>query len=151
MAPTRSLVAAAMAIVTLTACSPITTAGPYAASDGVRFELGQHVVGDNLMVLAAAEGAQGTVVGTLTNRGPDDTVVSMAIDGEPVTDVDVSAGQTVRLGPGFDIEVPLEAVGAPPGATVPVTVSSPAVGATALSLPVLDGTLAEYADLVPSP
>lgn len=134
----------------LSACSatnPATTNVDYAASDGVDLTLGSLDLG-NLLVLAASEGAPGTVLGSVTNGGSERTSVQIGLpDADPVT-LQVDAGETVLLGPDQE-PVDLDAVPAPPGALVELTVGSEADGTTSLQVPVLDGTLEQYADLVP--
>ncbi len=63
--------------------------------------------------------------------------------------IPVAAGETVYLGAedGFDAQI--GRVDAAPGAMLPVTVSTTTGEEQALSLPVLDGTLEEYAHLLP--
>lgn len=152
--PTRrtGAVAAALAATALLAgCSatnPITTSFEYDPSDGVSERLGDVRVG-NLMVLTAEEGSAGTVLGFVSNAGDEATSVVLAVGEEQSAAIDVPAGGTVLLGPDGDESVDLDAVAAPPGSKVDVTVTSDVAGAATFEVPVLDGTLPEYADLVP--
>ena len=131
-----------------TATNPITTMDDYSPSDGVRGRLGTVSLG-NIMVLTAEEGAPGTVLGSVTNDGEEEISVSLGlVDGEPVT-VDVPGGDTVLLGPDQDEEIELESVPAEPGGLVDMLVSADREGEATLRVPVLDGTLPEYAELVP--
>lgn len=135
----------------LTACSatnPITTTTNYAASDGVRVDLDDVRLG-NLMVLASAEGAPGVVVGQVTNDGDQAVRVTLAVEGAVSDPVAVEARGTTLLTPDGGTEVLLEAVPAAPGAYVDLRVAVDGGGGTTASVPVLDGTLPEYADLVP--
>lgn len=134
-----------------TAFQPPTTSIPYNASDGVRVTVDDEVRADNLLVLAAAQGAPGTLLGALTNAGQDDSRVSLTSDGMLVGTVRVPAGGTVLLGPGKDAEVSLGETTAPPGAVLPLQLATRAGGTAAVSVPVLDGSLPEYAPLVPTP
>ena len=66
------------------------------------------------------------------------------------------AGQTVLLGaPGgnsdADETIVFKSIPEPPGAVVPVTVATTTAGSVSLDVPVVDGTLSEYADSLPSP
>lgn len=154
MARRRSLVPVVVALALLLAgCSTtntMTTRNPYEPSDGVRAELDQVTVG-NLLILAAAEGAPGTVIGYVSNTGTDAVRVTIGVadasEGRPVR---VRAGETVLLGPDGDDTVDVESVPVPPGGVVDVTVSSGQGGTTTVPVPVLDATLPEYADLVPT-
>ena len=149
----RVLAATAGLAVALSGCSAtnqITTRNDYAASDGVRSQLGDVVLG-NLIVLTSAEGEPGTLLGSVTNRGQGSVEVTLAIGGSAAQDpIDLDAGQTVILGPDQDVELEIDSVPAPPGAFVDVFVSSDQGGTSTVGVPVLDGTLPEYADLVPA-
>ena len=148
----RVLASAAALAVVLSGCSAtneITTRNEYAASDGVRAELGDVVMG-NLLVLTSAEGEAGTVLGSLTNNGQSDVEITLGVgEGGAQDPIDLPAGGTVLLGPEQDVELEVDSVPAAPGALVDVTVTSDAGGSSTVRVPVLDGTLAEYADLVP--
>lgn len=150
------VVGVAVAGLTLAGCSAtnqITTEDVYSASDGVRFELGD-VRGSNLHVLVAAEGDPGTLQGGLINDGTEDRSVTLAI-GDDETVVELGPKETVLLGvadaegEGY-AEVTFPAVDAPPGGLVPVTISTPEDGSIVQQVPVLDGTLPEYASQVPT-
>lgn len=155
-AGTRSRVAvvgAALAVAAgLAGCSatnPMTTQNNYDASDGVSVELGDVTV-RNLLVLTSAEGAPGTVLGAVSNGGGDSTRVSFTVAGEQAgRPVPVDANGTVVLGPESDATVDLDAVPAAPGGLLELEISSDLGGTSTVQVPVLDGTLPEYADLVP--
>ena len=143
----------AAALVALAGCSatnPITSDDPYSASDGVRGEVGD-VTAENLFLLTAAKGDPGALQGALTNRGDESVEVRIAGEQDSEsTDVRVPAGQTVLLGAeGEDVQ--LGSVPVEPGATTPLTLTTGAAGSVTLDVPVLDGTLPEYATLVPTP
>jgi hypothetical protein len=148
---TRSAAAAVAAIAVLAGCSatnPITTSFDYDPSDGVSQRLGDVRVG-NLLLLAAEEGGAGTFVGFVANGGGQPASVVIALGGEQSDQIDVPAGQTVLIGPEGDETVDVEAVPAAPGSKVDVTVTTDVSGAATVQVPVLDGTLPEYADLLP--
>lgn len=143
--PLRVALAASAALLAA-GCSyvnPITTNETYAASDGLLIDIGD-VRGANVLVVKADGGS--AVVGTLFNRGTDDTTVSVAIEGVVVI-VQVEAGDSVRLG--FD-EGDVPVVGgevSTAGLLEPVTVT---VGdeTQTVATPIVDDTLPEYAGLV---
>lgn len=150
------VVGVAVAGLTLAGCSAtnqITTEDEYSASDGVRATIGD-VRASNLLVLTAAEGDPGTLQGGLINQGTEDRSVTLAI-GEEETVVELGPRETVLLGvsdaedEGF-AEVTFPAIEAPPGGLVPVTISTPEGGSIVVQVPVLDGTLPEYASQVPT-
>lgn len=144
------LAAASLAAVALAGCSyvnPITTHKNYAASDGT-----QLVVGDvsalNLIVLAEDVDSPATLIGTLVNDSSEAVTVDISLDGESATNVMLDAGETVKLGPtDGDTEVSGTAVAAP-GFVAPVSFTAPSGEVQAVEVPVLDGTLPEYTDLV---
>ena len=124
-----------------------TTELQYTPSDGVQGTLGDVDV-RNVFMVAQDQDSPGTMVGSLVNNGSED--VTVTISGESLSqDVDVPAGEVVTLGPDGDESVEVERVGVVPGRLLPVTVSG---GGEELDLavPVLDGSLPEYAELVPT-
>jgi hypothetical protein len=148
----RPVVVGAVALVAaavLSGCSatnPITTEMAYAASDGVRATLGD-LTAENLLLVAAAADTPGALQGALTNRGDEDLEVELDLDGD-IALVPVAAGETVLLGGEDGEEVVLDTPGEP-GSTVEMTLTTDAAGSETVPVPVLDGTLPEYADLVP--
>ena len=143
-----ALLLAASAL-TLTGCSatnPVATNQEYAASDGVDARLGELEFG-NLLVLTAEQDAPGTVLGSVTNRSDRSMTVQIGLAGDE-TSMRLSAGETLLLSP-EDAAVDLAAVPAAPGALVELVLGSDTEGTTSLQAPVLDGTLTQYAPLVP--
>ncbi|ADG73574.1 putative lipoprotein [Cellulomonas flavigena DSM 20109] len=152
---TRAAVAglAAAAALALTGCSatnPITTLDSYAASDGTAAQVGS-VRALNLLVVAEAEGAAGVLTGALSNRSGDDEDVTLTVGGGEPVDVEVAAGSSVLVGvtdvpAGYaTVEVPVAAVDTAPGGLTTVTIASGSSGTTEIRVPVVDGTLPEYA------
>ena len=132
------------------ACSPITTMNSYAPSDGVRGDLGTQLRVENLMILSPAEGAEGIVLGGLVNETTSPVDVSLAVEGvSGGQQLSVPAQDTLLLGPDHEA-VTIPTVPVPPGAVVSVQVSTPESGSLALDVPVLDGTLPAYRELVPA-
>lgn len=150
----RTVVVGALALAvaaTLTGCSvtnPITTEKPYAASDGVRATLGD-LTAENLLLIAAEADGPAALQGALTNRGTESLTVEIATAGSSER-IRVASGATVLLG-GTDGEDVVLDTPVGPGATAEVTLSTGAGGTDTVPVPVLDGTLPEYADLVPQP
>jgi hypothetical protein len=150
---TAGIAVAGLVLAGCSATNQITTEDEYSASDGVRLVLGD-VRGSNLIVLVAAEGDPGTLQGGLINDGVEDRSVTVSI-GDEETTVELGPKETVLLGVGREsedgfAEVTFPAVDVPPGGLVPVTVSTPEDGSIDVQVPVLDGTLPEYASAVPS-
>ncbi|WP_369369953.1 hypothetical protein AB1046_14200 [Promicromonospora sp. Populi] len=136
----------------LAACAPTTTTLTYDPSDGVGVSvLGEEQTdlrGINLMVISAAEGEAGNVLGALANETADDVSFTLEAPGASPVTVAVPAGGTVYLGTETGQAVQLDTVDAAPGEYVTATLT---VGADSrdFELPVLDGTLPEYADYLP--
>ncbi len=147
---TAASTCAVLATLALTGCSvtnPITTQDDYDASDGVGIALGD-VRLVNVLVIGTDEGEAGVVVGSVTNDG-DDAEVTLEIDGTEAGSFRVDAGETVQLGGDEGEEVTVDSLPVPAGAFVDLTVTS-TTGTITTGVPVLDGTLPEYADVVPS-
>lgn len=137
----------------LAACSPTTTTLNYDPSDGVGVSvLGEDdtdLRGINLMVVAAAEGEQGNVLGALANKTSEDVSFTLEAPGASPVTLDVPAGGTVYLGTESGEAVSLDTVSAAPGDFLDAVLSVGGDSAE-FQLPVLDGTLPEYADQVPT-
>ncbi|MFI6425730.1 hypothetical protein [Promicromonospora sp. NPDC050880] len=137
----------------LAACSPTTTTLNYDPSDGVGVsvlgEENRDLRGINLMVVSAAEGEAGNVLGALANQTAEDAAFTLEAPGAAPVTLDVPAGGTVYLGTETGETVALDTVGAAPGEYLDAVLT---VGADSkeFQLPVLDGTLPEYAELLPA-
>ena len=141
------IAAATLAAAVLAGCStinPITTQMEYDASDGVSVEIGE-VRGLNLMVVTDEQGATGVLTGTLHNTGTEDVAVSASIDGDAIATIDVPAGATVKLGGDQGDAAVTGVVPVAPGLLTDVAFQTPAAGQVTEQVPVLDGTLPEYA------
>lgn len=150
---TTGLAVAGLVLAGCSATNPMTTEDQYSASDGVRVTLGD-VRASNLLVLSAAEGDVGSMQGGLVNQSSEDRTVTLAV-GDEETTVELGPKETVLLGTGRGsedgfAEVTFPAVDVPPGGLVEVTVSTPEAGSIVVEVPVLDGTLPEYASAVPT-
>ncbi|WP_062387723.1 hypothetical protein [Demequina iriomotensis] len=145
--PARLLPLAAALALTVAGCStinPITTQMAYDASDGVSVEIGE-VTGLNLLVITEAEGSAAVLTGSLRNAGDEDVTVSASIDGAEIASIDVPAGATVRLG-GDEGEAAVTGTStAAPGLLQDVSFQTETAGQVTEQVPVLDGTLPEYA------
>lgn len=140
------------------ATNDITSQSVYSASDGVRATLGD-LTAENLLIVAEAADAPGALQGALTNRGDDALTVELSLEGSTER-VRVESGATVLLGGGpgeggadgdTREQVVFDTAGGAPGSTVELTLRTDVAGEQTVPAPVLDGTLPEYADLVPEP
>ncbi|WP_062516173.1 hypothetical protein [Demequina gelatinilytica] len=144
--PARALPLAALALVAA-GCStvnPITTQMAYDASDGVSVELGD-VTGLNLLVITEAEGSAAVLTGSFKNSGAEDATVAASLDGGSIVSIEIPAGATVRLG-GDEGETHVAGTStAAPGLLQEVLFQTETAGQISEDVPVLDGTLPEYA------
>ncbi|WP_127126544.1 hypothetical protein [Georgenia sp. SYP-B2076] len=148
----RSLIAAAAlgASLVLAGCSvanPITTQGAYAASDGVRAELGGVTV-ENLLILTEGEGETGHVLGSIVNHTTEPVQVTLTL-GENGGSIPfrLPAEGTVNL---TDEGTALESVDVPAGAVLPGSISTSGAGSVSVPVPVLDGTIPPYDEYLAS-
>jgi hypothetical protein len=156
--PTRPVALAvgglALAGLALTGCSPITTQEQYAASDGVAAQLGDQVKAGNLMIISEGEGEPGVLVGGLTNLTDEGTELTVRVGSESFG-LPLGPRETLLLGtttevPGAAVEdVRISSVPAPPGAFTDLTLASMTAGEVTVGIPVLDGTLEPYDQLLP--
>lgn len=150
--------AALLAAVPLAGCTyiaPQTTTKSYDASDGVGINVGGVEIRDALIVTASADDP-GRLLGSVINQGQSEATlrISAQAGGRPVVDdtVTVPAGGVVRLGPATrgEQDVLLTPAVAEPGALFGLTFSAGGQDQQ-VAVPVLDGTLKEYAPYVPTP
>lgn len=147
--PALALGVAGLALA-LSACSPITTDEPYAASDGIRAQVGQLEV-LNLMIVSESKGSEGRLLGAASSSSEEsDTLTITAEDGSIDIPVSLGAGETVNFSGDEDEVVLVDDVSVEPGSNVRVTLTNDAGESVDVHVPVLDGTLAEYADSVPA-
>ncbi|MFC7879366.1 hypothetical protein [Isoptericola sp. NPDC057391] len=137
----------------LAACSPTITTKPYAPSDGIRVNLTDQVRGINLMVVSEGEGEPGAVLGALANSSAEDVDFVLAAEGAEPISLTVPAGQTVYLSADQEgdqaVDAQLDTVATHPGGDLDATLSGAGTEED-FFLPVMDGTLPEYAAWVPS-
>ncbi|TRW43230.1 hypothetical protein [Georgenia yuyongxinii] len=147
----RSAIAATMlgAALVLAGCSvanPITTQMAYAPSDGIRVEVADGVVVENLMVLTESKGGEGHVVGAVVNRSKENALVTLILgEGGGGVPVRVPAGGTADL---LADGVTVASVGVAPGAVLPSTVGAEGAGQVSVDVPVLDGTIPPYDEVL---
>lgn len=133
-----------------TGCTFIThqaTTNAYPASDGVNVETtGGPVEVRNAMVIATDDGSAGNLVAAFINPTDTDADLTIGVAGDELV-IPVPAGESISLGANED-PLLIENLDVMPGATVEIYFSSGEAGSTN-EIPVLDGTLEYYTDLVP--
>ena len=142
----------ALVLVGTTGCtfiSPQATTINYSASDGVNVsdETGPVVV-RNAFIVANEDGSVGNFVAAIVNPSDEKATLTITVEGIDPMAVTVPAGGTVSLGAD---EAPLRIVDLDtmPGATIEVHFQSGDSSGVKADVPVLDGALPYYADLVP--
>lgn len=147
------VVAALASAVTLSGCqamSPIQTNVSYQAANGVAVDLGGVQIRD-LLVISGAKGEVGTLSGMVVNKGAEPVTITFADANGGSALAKVPPGGQARLSGVEGIEpLTLPAIAAPPGGILKVTVSTPAEGASEVSVPVLLPS-GDYATITPAP
>jgi len=151
----RLVASAALSAVVLlgaTGCtfiSPQATTIQYSASDGVNVSDADGPIDiRNAFIVATDDGSVGNLIAAFVNPTDEKATLTLSVDGIDSFTVTVPAGETVSLG--ADAE-PLRVVDldTKPGATIEVHFQSGDSTGVKTQVPVLDGALPYYADLVP--
>lgn len=121
----------------------------YSPSDGVSVDAtGGDIVVRNAMIIATEDGSSGNLVAAFVNDGDKSSRIDINIEGT-MLNVRVPAGERISLGADED-PLLIEDLGVMPGADVEVLFVSGDGDAVPTAVPVLDGSLPEYADLAPA-
>lgn len=126
--------------------SPVQTSLPYQASDGVPVDLGEVQIHD-LVVVSAAKGSPGNVVGQVVNTSGSAQTILFADGGSAKASAQVPPHTTERLAGGKQVILPSMPV--PPGAVISLQVATQASGVHIVQVPVLGPDL-YYKTLAPS-
>jgi hypothetical protein len=132
-------------------CAMITyqaTTEKYDASDGVSADVGTLDIRNILVV--SEDGRDGNLVMTVVNTGEDDVTLEVqAVDGNASAELDIDAGETISLGTDQEDPLLLENIDAEVGGLLPLYFQYGTEEGAEVQVPVLDGRLTEYQDLVP--
>ena len=147
-----SAAVSALVLLGATGCTFITpqsTTVEYSASDGVNVTgLEGPIDVRNAMIIATEDGSTGNFVAAVYNTSAEDATLTIEIEGfDPLT-IDIDAGDSVSLGADAD-PLRIDELDIEPGATVTMYFQAGDVTGATADVPVLDGTLPYYADLVP--
>lgn len=129
--------------------SPQATKIEYAASDGVNVSDADGPIDvRNVFVVATEDGSVGNLIGAIVNPTDERATLTITLPGSDSFTITVPAGDSISLG--ADAE-PLRIVDLDtmPGATVEIHFQSGDSTGVKTAVPVLDGSLSYYADLVP--
>jgi len=148
-------VAASVLAVALTGCSLFAvhqTLHPYDASDGVSVTVGDVRIVNALVF--SEDGQDGNFTGAAVNSGERDIdlVLQYSSDGEKVdVELEIAAGETVRIGSGEAGQVFLPAIDTAPGSLLKIYFNYAGSQGKQVDIPVLDTALPEYDGLLPTP
>jgi len=149
-----ALTAAALGLglLTVTGCGYITpqqTTHQYAASDGIRADLGPLEL-RNFMIVSAGEDEPGRLLGAVYNSSSQDVTLRVnGADGSQ-TEVPVKANSYTLLNDSTD-EAILSTTGGIPGSLVDVKITEDGTNVNdTVKVPVLDATLKEYEEYLPA-
>jgi len=150
LARVAAVAAVAIALSACSAINPITTQKEYQASDGVHVTLSDDAEAINLLVVTTAKDAPAVLTGSIHNGGSDDLTVTLSIDGVISANVTVSPDTSVKLGVGEGEQLVQGTSPAAPGGLAAVWIGTEELGATQTEVPIVDGTLAPYNEIVDS-
>jgi hypothetical protein len=145
----------ALVAIALAGCNFITpqqTLVPYESSDGVSTRVGDVDVLNAVVV--SDDGISGNLVFSAVNTSADDVELAVQFEsgGDKTTlDVDLDAGATGQFGFGDGGQLFLADIDTRPGGLIPIYFQYGDQQGRQVLVPVLDGTLEEYASLVPTP
>ncbi|MFJ5957668.1 hypothetical protein ACIQC5_17140 [Paenarthrobacter sp. NPDC092416] len=123
------------------------TSHQYSASDGIKADLGQLQL-RNILIVASGENQPGRVIGAVFNKSSSDATLTISGSNGAQTEIPVKANSETYLNDDADAAV-LSSAGTIPGGLTPVTIRSGSDSAK-INVPVVDGTLPEYAKYLPS-
>ncbi|MDN3311065.1 DNA modification methylase [Microbacterium oryzae] len=153
---TRALASAALAglvILGATGCQAVTSQATtiiYSPADGVSVPdaEGAPIEIRNAVVIADDEGEQGNLAAALVNRTESAGTLTLEW-GDESTTVRVPADSVVSLGTAAEDPLLLDAIDTVPGATLPIYFQSGDAEGVLTEVPVLNGCLEQFEDLVP--
>ncbi len=123
------------------------TTHQYSASDGIKADLGPLQL-RNILIIASGENEPGRVIGAVFNQSSSDATLTLSGANGAQTEIPVKANSETYLNDTADAAI-LSTAGVIPGGLTPITIRSGSDSAT-INVPVVDGTLPEYAKYLPS-
>ncbi|WP_203136049.1 DNA modification methylase [Microbacterium sp. JZ31] len=150
-----SLSLGAVVLLSATGCASLThqaTTIQYSPSDGVNVPEpdggAAPIQVRNAVIITDAQGTDGNLAAALVNDTEESATLNLEW-GEQTATVRVPAGETISLGSGDDEPLLLEGIDTEAGATLPLYFQSGDSEGVIAEVPVLDGCLEHFADLVP--
>ncbi|RLK47409.1 DNA modification methylase [Microbacterium telephonicum] len=128
--------------------SPQATTIAYSPSDGVNVADSGPLIVRNALVIADEDGEQGNFLAAIINDTDDAATLHIGVGADHQT-VRVPARTTVSLGVDGVDPLLFEGLDSKPGTDVEISFQSGDGEGVATAIPVLDGTLPQYAEFVP--
>ncbi|MEL5992415.1 DNA modification methylase [Microbacterium phosphatis] len=149
-----SLALGAVVALTATGCAGLThqaTTIPYSPSDGVNVPHsdGAAIQIRNAVVIADSQGTDGNLAAALVNTTDEDATLSLEWGSGQSETIDLEGGEVVSLGAGSEEPLLLEGINTEAGATLPLYFQSGDAEGELVEVPVLNGCLAHFKNLVP--
>ncbi len=129
--------------------APQATTIEYSASDGVNVPDSGPIEVRNAMVIADEEGTTGNFIAAFVNPTAQRQTIVFGF-GSAAADLVIEAGDSLSLGVDGNEPIRLEGIDTPPGAQLSMSFQSGDGEGVTLDVPVLDGSLPPYEDLVPT-
>jgi hypothetical protein len=140
-------------LLSVTGCgyiNPQQTSEQYSASDGTQTDLGPLQL-RNMMIISEGEDKPGRVIGAVYNDSSRDVKLTISGADGAETEVSVKKNSYVLLNEDSGDEAILSTTGGKPGSLVEVTVREDGSNQDAsFKVPVLDGTIVDYKEYLPS-
>ncbi|WP_373461912.1 hypothetical protein [Arthrobacter sp. V4I6] len=140
-------------LLSVTGCgyiNPQQTSEQYAASDGTHTDLGPLQL-RNMMIISAGEDKPGRVIGAVYNDSDRDVKLTISGVGGAQAEILVQKNSYALLNEDSADEALLSATGAKPGSVLEVSVREDGTNQNArFKVPVLDGTVVDYQQYLPS-
>ena len=149
-----SLALGALVVLGTTGCAmPSTqaTSIQYSASDGVNVPDSGPLQVRNVLIVSDEEGVDGVLVAAIVNATSETHTLTIEYgEGSKTTEtIRVPANSTVSLGTEETEPLPLKGIDTKPGANLPMFFQSGDSDGVLFDVPVLDGALDYYGDLLP--
>ena len=147
-----SVVLAATVVLGTSACnliSPQTTTKEYDASDGVSGTIGDMSIRNAAII--SGDGKDGNLLVSITNAGGAESLtIKWGDDFSESTEARIPEDETISFGTEEEDPILLENIVAVPGSLLTMFFQYGDETGVEIFVPVLDGTLPEYAEFVPS-
>jgi hypothetical protein len=140
-------------LLSVTGCgyiNPQQTSEQYSASDGTRTDLGPLQL-RNMMIISDGEDKPGRVIGAVYNVSSRDVKLTISGAGSAQTEISVKKNSYALLNDDSTDEAILSTTGVKPGSVAELSIREDGTNQNAkFKVPVLDGTIVDYKQYLPS-